>query len=169
MIPGFKYYFYPCLAALENGKGHIFADVKNFTANYLKLSESDKAVRLKSGSYRHNDRCSWALAYLKRLKLVTSSPDKQYLITKAGLEVLEKYGDRFDLSVVRDMEGFVDFQQTRATNGYWRPSHYTATGRYVPGYVSKWEYKGRQRMFSTREEAIAYMNSKKVSKSKNVR
>ena len=126
MIPRFKYYFYPCLSALSDGDERVFSDIKNYSAECLNLSEYDLKEQLSSGTYRHNDRCSWALSYLKKLKLVTYI-NRKYQITELGKITLERYGKDFDLSVVRDLEGFGDFQKKKDRKGYWIPSHYTAS------------------------------------------
>lgn len=160
MIPGFRYYFYPCLASLADGQEHKFEDIKKYSAEYLQLSILDLKEKLSSGSYRHNDRCSWALNYLKKSHLLDFE-ERKYKITTRGIDVLTEFGQNFDLAVVRDLDGFANFQKKEGTQRYWRPGHYTATGRYVPGYVSKWKYKGKQRSFATKEEAKEYIKSKK--------
>jgi hypothetical protein len=100
--------------------------------------------------------------------LVSLIPTKGYTITAKGEELLNQHGRSFSLNVVRDLEGFHRLQKKEgSSNDNWVPSHYTASGRYVPGYVSRWENKGRQRFFSTKEDAEAYMQSKKKAKKQN--
>ena len=165
MIPNFKEYFYPFMLFVSDGNKHRIAEIRDYISTYFELTADDLAEKTKSGIVRHTSNCSWAATYLKKMRLV-SLENKQYTITKLGLEIFQKAGTDFSMNTLRDMQGFSDFQKKAdRENGYWVPGHYTATGKYVAGYVSRWEYKGRQRRFS--EDEIKEHLEKQKNKNKH--
>ena len=167
MIPSFKEYFYPFMLFLKDGELHKITDIRNYIANFFELSEKDLKEQTKGGNLRHNDRVAWTASYLKKMNLILLIPNKGYMITSDGENLFYKHGKEFSLNIVRDLDGFHKTQKKSGeSKGFWIPGHYTATGKYVPGYVSQWENKGRQRHFSTKEEADAYIQSKIKNKKK---
>lgn len=165
MIPSFKEYFYPFMLFLADGEKRKMTEIRKYISDSFALTEDDQKEKTKGGKLRHNERVSWAASYLKKMKLILLDPKLGYSITKEGLEIFEKHGEKFNLNIIRDLEGYHRLQKKEGSaNDYWVPSHYTASGRYVPGYVSQWENKGRQKFFSTKEEAMEYVKSKQPRK-----
>lgn len=166
MIPNFKDYFYPFMLCLSDDKFHTIREIRESIALYFSLTQEDLREKTKSGNLRHNDRVSWTSTYLKKMKLITYSKTGGYKIMPEGMRIFHEKGEEFDLNTVRDLEGFQRLQRKEETqSGFWVPGHWTSTGRYIAGYVSNWEYKGRQRRF-TKEELEAFYQAKELEKSK---
>ena len=143
MIPKFKAYFCPFLLLLHDGKPHKIAEIRTHIANYYDLSETELKERTKGGENKHASRTNWAVTYLKRMRLIQTQQKGLYLITDIGKQSIEQYGDKFDLSVLRDMEGYHQFQaKVENDKTHWVAGHYRADGTYVPGYLSNFISKG---------------------------
>lgn len=151
MIPSFKEYFYPFMLLLSDKNSHKISDIRTFVASYFKLTSEEIHEKTKAGGNRHDGRCSWTARYLKKMDLIQSEVRGHYKITGKGINLLETEGENFSLDTIRDLEGYEQLQKKSDGGGYWVPGHWTSTGRYIPGYISKWKWKGCQRRL-TKEE-----------------
>ncbi len=153
------------MLCISDGKLYKMCEIRDFIADFFALSKEDVSQRTKGGHLRHADRVSWTATYLKKLKLISLTKFVGYQITDEGKALFEEHKENFSLNTVRDLEGFIRLQQKEDTRGYWVPGHWTSTGRYVAGYVSQFEYRGRQRRF-TKEELEEFKSNqiKKVNK-----
>lgn len=166
MIPSFKEYFYPFMLCLFDGKIYKMFEIRDYIANYFSLTEADVLQKTKGGHFRHADRVSWTATYLKKLNLITLTKNVGYQITDEGKTLFNEHKNDFSLNTIRDLEGFLRLQQKEDTRGYWVPGHWTSTGRYVAGYVSQFEYRGRQRRFTKEELDEFQSNQLKKNKKK---
>ena len=164
MIPSFKDYFYPYMLFLSDDKWHSISDIRNFVASFFQLTNEELREKTKGGHIRHHDRVSWTTTYLKKMELISRSKIEGYKITEKGLSIFKQEGEKFSLNTIRDLEGFHRLQKKEGSSyDHWVPGHWTSTGRYIAGYVSHWEYRGRQRRF-TKEELDAFNMAKEQAK-----
>jgi restriction system protein len=110
MIPKFKAYFYPFLLLLQGGEMYKIATIRSFISAYFNLSEADLKETTKGGLSKHESRTNWAVTYLKKMGLIQAQKKGAYSITSHGKELLDKYGEKLDLSILRDLESYKIFQ-----------------------------------------------------------
>jgi restriction system protein len=143
MIPKFKAYFYPFLLLLQGGEMYKIATIRSFISAYFNLSEADLKETTKGGLSKHESRTNWAVTYLKKMGLIQAQKKGAYSITSHGKELLDKYGEKLDLSILRDLESYKIFQTKSDTNKtHWVEGHYRPDGTYVPGYMSNFFAQG---------------------------
>lgn len=90
MIPTFEEFLYPFLLFLKDEDGKKKQMVEKMQA-YFKLSDEEMNIRTRGGSTtRVADRVGWALQYLRRALFVENN-DRNYHITKRGLDFLSSH------------------------------------------------------------------------------
>lgn len=143
MIPKFKSYFYPFLLLLQDEQPYKISTIRSFIAEFFELSESDLKESTKGGLSKHDSRTNWAVTYLKRMELIQSQKKGMYIITPYGKELIEQYGAKLDLTILRDLDSYRTFQTKAKTNKtHWVEGHYRPDGTYVPGYTSNFFAQG---------------------------
>ncbi|WP_249222056.1 restriction endonuclease [Planococcus alpniumensis] len=90
MIPGYQEFMYPLLKLLEDRNEHTLRDAYIQLADEFNLSEEQREKLLPSGKQKilHN-RIGWARTYLKKAGLLKIVRRGVFVITEAGLDVLE--------------------------------------------------------------------------------
>ncbi|WP_341960038.1 restriction endonuclease [Planococcus maritimus] len=90
VIPGYQEFMYPLLKLLGDRNEHTLRDVYIHLANEFNLSEEEREELLPSGKQKilHN-RIGWARTYLKKAGLLKIVRRGVFVITEAGLDVLE--------------------------------------------------------------------------------
>lgn len=108
MIPKFSSYFYPFLKNLKEIDSCSLKQLSMMICRDLGLNESDLEEVTRSGSTtKHKSNLNYCAAYLKKMGLVERPSQGNYKITLKGLDVLEKYGDKFSLSSLRELPEFI--------------------------------------------------------------
>lgn len=89
MVPAFEQFIYPFLKVLEGGEVRTKREMDNLLADYLKMSEEDRAERTRNGSFtKLYDRVQWAGTYTRMAELSCSPGRGLYQITDKGKELL---------------------------------------------------------------------------------
>lgn len=143
MLPKFKVYFYPFLSFLLDGKSYKIADIRNYIADFYHLTQFDIEEKTKGGQNKHASYTNWAMTYLKKMGLIQCCIKGMYEITPLGKSLVEKYGEKLDLTILRDLKEYKTFQMNNiSTSKNWVEGHYKADGTYVAGYLSNFVAQG---------------------------
>ena len=109
-IPDYQTLMQPVLLALSDGRERTKQEICDLVARYLELSEEDLRELVPSGQKPlFLDRVSWAIAYMKQAGLVDRPRRGVYVITDRGAEVLRRYPDRIDNTVLKQFPEFREF------------------------------------------------------------
>lgn len=91
MIPPLKYFNKPILELFSDKKVWTKGNLTENLAKKLDLTKKDLLEYTKGGSItKFSDRISWALVYLKKAGMIESKGAGMYVITKTGLNLLNK-------------------------------------------------------------------------------
>ncbi len=108
MIPKFSSYFYPFLKNLNKDELSSLSDLSKLVSKDLHLTESDLKEMTRGGAQtKHKSNLNYCAAYLKKMKLVEAPKNGKYRITPEGLNVLAKYGEKLNLSSLRELPEYV--------------------------------------------------------------
>src|SRR5690606_20475520 len=100
----------PVLLARSDGRERSVQEIRNTVAAYLRLSEDDLRELVPSGQKPlFNDRVSWAITYMKQAGLLDRPKRGVYVITDRGADVLRRYPDRVDVTVLEQFPEFREF------------------------------------------------------------
>lgn len=143
MIPAFSEYFYPFLHILETGEALKVQVISQKIAIFWGLSAEQKREKTRGGNNRHLSRINYAKVYLHKMGLIELVKKGYYKITPYGEIILTKYGDKFNLSILRDLDGYENLQRNASTGKtHWVPGHHRTDGTYIPGYTSNFFAQG---------------------------
>ena len=110
-IPDFQSMMRPVLALHADGLPHTAADVRNDVAVVLGVTEEERQVPLPSGrTTRYANRVAWAVTHMVQALLLERPARGVTQIRPRGREVLAKYPDRVDMSVLVQFPGYVAFR-----------------------------------------------------------
>lgn len=113
-IPDYQSLMLPLLKLASNGREHSLQDATQKMAVEFHLNEADLAELLPSArKTRFYDRVGWAITYLRKAGLLSSSQRGQFQITQRGLEVLKKNPQKINNGFLRQFPEFVEFQTRR--------------------------------------------------------
>jgi restriction system protein len=110
-VPGLSAYLDPVLAAVGDGEPHRSADLKQETADRLRLSAQDLAELLPSGKRKHSNRTEWAVTYLFQAGLVERLERGVVRILPRGRAVLESTNRPLTLSMLDQFAEFREFKE----------------------------------------------------------
>lgn len=109
-VPDYQSLMQPVLLALSDGRERSVQEIRNTVAAYLRLSEDDLRELVPSGQKPlFNDRVSWAITYMKQAGLLDRPKRGVYVITDRGADVLRRYPDRVDVTVLEQFPEFREF------------------------------------------------------------
>jgi restriction system protein len=110
-IPDFQSMMRPVLALHDDGLPHTAADVRNDVAEVLGVTEQERQVPLPSGrTTRYANRVAWAVTHMVQALLLERPARGVTQILPRGREVLAKYPDRVDMSVLAQFPEYVAFR-----------------------------------------------------------
>ena len=113
-VPKYNEMYAPCLMALADGKIHTTKDVRQFVAEYLRLTEEDLSEMLPSGKQGlFSNRLAWTRAYLKKAGLVAGAGRGQLVLTDAGKSALPD-ADNIDNNYLQKYSSFRAFIDTQS-------------------------------------------------------
>lgn len=89
MVPEFEHFILPVLQIVSDFGTITCADVRELICDHFNFSEEEKKETIRSGKRpKYEDRCVWALTYLRQAKLISSPERAKYDITDAGKQLL---------------------------------------------------------------------------------
>lgn len=89
MVPEFKHFILPVLKIVSDFGTITRADVRELICEHFNFSEEEKKETTRSGNRtKYEDRCEWALTYLRQAKLISSPERAKYDITESGKQLL---------------------------------------------------------------------------------
>ena len=102
-VPPFESFMFPTLSVLSAETELPIAEVYEYVAIEMNLSDADMAELVRGGSVtKFKDRVSWALAYMFQAGLVERPKRAVYLLTGEGLALLKEAPDRIDRALLPD-------------------------------------------------------------------
>lgn len=102
-IPKFDKYMYPILKfAYEENKDIQKKEYFGYCKKFFNFSDEDLDVMTSTGYPLARNRMGWALAYLKKSKLLISYSRGFYKITDLGISFLNKYKDKLSEKILKD-------------------------------------------------------------------
>lgn len=111
MIPKFSSYFLPFLKNLQKKDVCSLGALSKMVSMDLHLSEEDLNERTRGGSItKHKSNINYCVAYLKKMGLIEKANFGVYKITQRGNDVLNTYGDKFNLSTLRELPEYLNTQ-----------------------------------------------------------
>ena len=113
----------PALKSLGDGKPHSMKDVRDFVAQKMGVSESDREEKLQSGTSRFDNRIAWVRAHFVFAKLIESPTRGEIKITERGKKILAEKPDRIDL---RFLQQFPEYLEARSRKRSRPDAHETA-------------------------------------------
>lgn len=110
-IPKYNEFMKPILVLLSDNKIYSRRDVCYQMADVFKLSEEEKSELLPSGKeFTYENRIGWALTYLKKAGLISSTGRAHFQITELGHKVNSEKIKIIDKKYLMKFDGFKDFQ-----------------------------------------------------------
>lgn len=100
----------PVLHALADGVEQPISQLRSIIAEQLGLTDEDLKATLPSGSRLFVNRLHWTITYLYQAGLVRRPRRAVVQITGRGQDVLAKYPDRVDNSILLQFQEFTEFQ-----------------------------------------------------------
>lgn len=111
MTPNFEHFMLPYLKGIADGKAHTTAEMAEYCATALKLTNEDMAEKTKKGNIlKYRDRAQWAGTYLRQAGLTQSSERGVVMITEAGLNLLKKNPEFINQKMLSEYPEFVEFK-----------------------------------------------------------
>jgi restriction system protein len=89
-IPALETLMLPVLRLASDGAEHQISELRERVAKDLNLTPDELAEKLKNGLGVFVNRLNWAVAYLKKAKLVDRIDGSAYRITERGIALLEE-------------------------------------------------------------------------------
>jgi restriction system protein len=111
-VPAFNNYLLPVLRYALDGSEHTIAEVADAMAQHFKLSDSDVAEVLPSGTQpRHQNRVYWARTYLAKAGLLDATGRGRFKITQRGRDLLAQNPNKIDRNTLIQYPEFRAFSQ----------------------------------------------------------
>ena len=111
MTPNFEHFMLPYLRGIADGKAHTTAEMAEYCAAALKLTDEDRAEKTKKGNIlKYRDRAQWAGTYLRHAGLAQSSERGVVMITENGLNLLKKKPGFINQKMLKEYPEFVEFK-----------------------------------------------------------
>lgn len=115
-IPDFQTLMLPSIEFASDGKEHPLSEAIENLALRFKLTDAERQELLPSGKQaRFNNRVGWAVTYLKKAGLLTSSSRGKFQITQRGLDLLKTKPPRIDITLLNRFPEFGTFRSTNTT------------------------------------------------------
>ena len=112
----YKFYefFNPVLEVMKDGSIYSRTDVAEKVANFLKLTNEQRNMQIKSGRQVYIDRTQWAMTYLKQAGALSNEKRSEWKITARGVELI-KAGQAVTLNTLKQFPEFLEFTQRTGT------------------------------------------------------
>lgn len=115
-IPDFQTIMLPVLRYMADGGQHATRDAIASLADQFKLTDHERAERLKSGPTGvFANRVGWAVSYLKQAAAIESPERGRYVITDRGREILTSPPERITIAYLAEVSP--EFRVFRAKAG----------------------------------------------------
>ena len=98
----------PTLQSLEDGEPHSMKYLRDFVAQKMGVSESDREEKLQSGTSRFDNRIAWVRAHFVFAKLIESPTRGEIKVTERGKKVLAENPDRIDLKFLQQFPEYLE-------------------------------------------------------------
>jgi restriction system protein len=109
-VPDYQALMQPVLAVLADGQPGATAEIRDGVARAVGLTQEDREALVPSGQkLLYNDRVAWAISYLKQAGALERPKRGVYRISDRGRDLLVRYPDRVDNSVLSQFEEFRAF------------------------------------------------------------
>lgn len=113
-IPTYQTLMLPVLKMAADGEEHKFSQAVEALADQFNLSTEERSELLPSGSQAvFNNRVGWARSYLKQAGLLASPKRGFFTITQTGKELLAKYPEKIDISILEQYPEFIEFKNRK--------------------------------------------------------
>ncbi|MBL8062878.1 MAG: restriction endonuclease [Anaerolineales bacterium] len=113
-IPDFQSLMLPLLHLASNEKEHSLQEATRILAQQFKLTNEELAELLPSGrKTRFYDRVGWAITFLRKAGLFSSSSRGKFQITQRGLDTLKNPPERINVKFLEQYDEFVEFRTRR--------------------------------------------------------
>jgi restriction system protein len=114
MIPDYQSIMLPLLELIADGKEYKMRNVTDELAIKFGVTEEEQKELLPSGAAPvFYNRTAWAKTYLKKAGLIDSPKQGIVIISKRGLEVLEKKPSSINVKFLKQFSQFVEFQTVK--------------------------------------------------------
>lgn len=111
-IPKYYELYRPFLDCLKDGQPHSFAEVNDYIALVMGLTEEDRKELLPSGTQsRFYNTVGWTRTYLKKAGLINSPTRGIFIITTEGKKLLEENPPIIDDKLLMRYNGFRSFMK----------------------------------------------------------
>lgn len=127
-IPKYDQMYNDFLEILKDEKEHDIKDIRIKVSQKLKLTEENLGEKLKSGYGVFNNRIGWTGTYLKKAGVVRSDKRGIFIITKRGLELLNKK----KVISNKDLEKYDSFLEFKNKSNKSEKNSKFANDRYTP-------------------------------------
>jgi restriction system protein len=118
MIPDYQSIMLPLLESISDSKEHKMRNVTDDLAKKLGVTEAEQKELLPSGvAPVFYNRTAWAKTYLKKAGLIDSPKQGIVVISKRGLDVLNKKPSSINVKFLKQFNEFVEFQTSKREDG----------------------------------------------------
>ena len=108
MIPKFSSYFFPFMRIIKEKETCSLSTLSKFISEDLHLSDFDLKEMTRGGSLtKHKSNLNYCVAYLKKMGLIERLKQGVYKITPRGIQVLDIYKDKLNLSTLRELPEYI--------------------------------------------------------------
>ena len=117
-LPDYQSIMLPLLECIADSKEHKMRNVTDQLAVRLGVTEEEQKELLPSGvAPVFYNRTAWAKTYLKKAGLIDSPKQGIVVISKRGLEVLNKKPGSINVKFLKQFSEFVEFQTSKREDG----------------------------------------------------
>lgn len=104
--PTWSDYMAPVLRVLSDGEIHVLKDIRDAAAEVLNLTVEARAETIPSGQLRYQNRCTWAVSYLKHAAAIETVSRGRYRITEEGRGLLLRHPQRIVEADLEEIAGY---------------------------------------------------------------
>lgn len=114
MIPDFQSIMLPMLKLMADGKERHSKEMIDELAKYFKLTDNERKEKLTSGyQLVFDNRVSWAKTYLNKVGLLESNKRAYYIISKRGLDEINKHPKEININFLKQFPEFKEFHKPK--------------------------------------------------------
>ncbi|QCV96665.1 restriction endonuclease [Acidipropionibacterium acidipropionici] len=96
----------PALRVLSDGEIHVLKDIREAAADALNLTPEQRAETIPSGQLRYENRCTWAVSYLKHAAAIEPVSRGKYRITEEGRTLLARHPNGIVEADLEEIAGY---------------------------------------------------------------
>ena len=123
-VPDYQSFLLPVVRAMGDGEIHSKAEIREATAQVLRLTDADLKELLPSGAQTvFENRIGWAMTYLTKAGLLQRPNQAHYQITQRGREALSTNSTSLTTQYLKQFPEFMEFMsKTHQPSGVdrWR-------------------------------------------------